>query len=55
MRIRPEDNRIIRMWKGMGLEVPDMLASQAYLQLTEKYCRYKRCLSCYVGSQVIGS
>jgi len=50
-----EDNRIIRMWKSLGREVPDVFSSQALLQLTNKYCRFKKCLSCYVGSQIIQS
>lgn len=54
-RIPAEDNRIIRMWKSLGLEVPDVFYSQALLQLTNKYCKFKTCLSCYVGSQIIQS
>ena len=34
--IPPEDNRIIRMWKSLGWEVPDGFSSQALLQLTNK-------------------
>jgi len=52
-RIPAEDNRIIRMWRSLGREVPDIFYSQALLQLTNKYCKFKRCLSCYVGSQII--
>ncbi len=54
-RMPAEDNRIIRMWKGLGLEVPDVLASQAILQLVNNYCKFKSCLSCYVGSQIINT
>ncbi len=35
-RIPAEDNRIIRMWKSLGREVPDIFSSQALLQLTKK-------------------
>ncbi len=52
-RIPAEDNRIIRMWKNIGLEVPDVFYSQALLQLTNKYCKCKRCLSCYIGNQIM--
>ena len=52
-RIPAEDNRIIRMWKGLGLDVPDGFSSQALLQLTKKYCRTRSCLSCYIGSRII--
>lgn len=54
-RIQAEDNRVIRMWRGLGFEVPDALYSQALLQLTNNYCKFRRCLSCYVGSQIIQS
>ncbi|MFC2113043.1 DUF2851 family protein [Bacteroidota bacterium] len=54
-RIPAEDNRIIRMWRGLGLEVPDVFYSQALLQLTNNYCKFRRCLSCYVGSKIIQS
>jgi hypothetical protein len=54
-RIKPEDNRITRMWKSLGREVPDVFSSQALLQLTNKYCKFKSCLSCYVGSRIIQS
>jgi hypothetical protein len=52
-QIPPEDNHTIRMWKTAGLAVPDAFYSQALLQLKEKYCKFKRCLSCYIGSQII--
>jgi hypothetical protein len=54
-RIKPEDNRIIRMWRSLGRDVPDIFSSQALLQLTNKYCKFKSCLSCYVGSHIIQS
>ncbi len=54
-RIPPEDNRIIRIWKSLGREVPDGFSSQALLQLTNKYCKSRRCLSCYARSQTTGS
>jgi hypothetical protein len=54
-RIPPENNRIIRMWKSLGMAVPDGFSSQALLQLTNNYCIFKRCLSCYAGSQIIQS
>ena len=54
-RMPPEDNRIIRIWKSLGREVPDGYSSQALLQLTNRYCKPKRCLSCYAGSRIIQS
>lgn len=54
-KIPAEDNRVIRMWKSLGVMVPDALYTQSLLQLTNNYCKFKRCLSCYVGSQIIKS
>ncbi len=36
LRIPPEDNRIIRIWKSLGMIVPDGFSSQALLQLTKR-------------------
>jgi hypothetical protein len=55
VRIPPENNRIIRMWKSLGMAVPDGFSSQALLHLTNNYCIFKRCLSCYAGSQITQS
>ncbi len=54
-RIPPEDNRIIRTWRSLGIVVPDGFTSQALLQLSNKYCIFKRSLSCYEGNQIIQS
>ncbi|MFC2115117.1 DUF2851 family protein [Bacteroidota bacterium] len=51
----PEDNHIIRVWKSLGREVPSGYTSQALLQLTNKNRKFKTCLSCYAGSQIIQS
>ena len=36
LRVPPEDNRIIRMWKNLGMIVPDGYSSQALLQLNKR-------------------
>ena len=54
-RLPFENNRLIRAWKYRGIPVADGISSQAILQLTNKYCKFKMCLSCYVGNQFIRS
>jgi hypothetical protein len=46
---------VIRTWKSLGIPVRDGFSSQAILQLTNKYCKFNRCLSCYVAKQFIRS
>lgn len=47
-----ENNRVIRLWKRLGIPVNDGFSSQAILQLTDKYCIFKKSLSCYVAAQI---
>jgi hypothetical protein len=54
-RMPAEKNHTVNMWKSLGIPVKDAFNSQALIQLTNKYCKFKRCLSCYVGSQIIQS
>ena len=54
-RLPFENNRLIRAWKCRGIPVADGISSQAILQLTNKYCKFNRCLSCYVAKQFIRS
>jgi hypothetical protein len=48
-----EDNHIIKAWKTAGLAIPDAFSSQAIIQLNDKYCKFRRCLTCYIGSRII--
>jgi hypothetical protein len=54
-RLPFENNRVVRVWKSLGFPIEDGFSSQAILQLTNKYCKFKRCLSCYVSNQIIRS
>ncbi len=36
VRVPAEDNRVIRAWKNLGIDVPDGFTSQALLQLAER-------------------
>ena len=51
--IDPEENVIVREWTGAGIETESAFFSQALLQLTDLYCRKRRCLECRIGSRLI--
>ncbi|MCC8188706.1 MAG: DUF2851 family protein [Bacteroides sp.] len=48
-----EDNRVVRSWKEVGVEVRDAAASQAILELQQTYCDRDSCLSCRFGYEFI--
>ncbi len=52
--IHPEENSIIGEWKLSGMEAESAFYTQALLQLTEEYCRKRRCLECRIGCKLIG-
>jgi hypothetical protein len=51
--VPPENNRIVRGWKELGVEFGDALHSQAFLQLKNVYCDHRRCLDCRIGEELI--
>jgi len=55
VQLPTENNWVVRAWKSLGFPVNDGFSSQAILQLTNKYCKFKRCSSCYVDNQIIKS
>lgn len=52
-QILPEDNNIIRSWTNVGVECENASDSQALIQLTNCYCKQRRCLHCAIGNQVM--
>jgi hypothetical protein len=53
--IGPETNSVIRDWKSAGIEVESAFYTQALLQLTDEYCKKRRCLECRIGCELISS
>ena len=51
--IRPETNSVTRDWKSAGIEVESAFYTQALLQLTDEYCKKRRCLECRIGCKLI--
>ncbi len=50
-----EDNRITRLWDGIGLDVRNAFDSQASIELYNEFCTPKRCLHCQIGVALIRS
>ena len=48
----PEDNRVVREWKGAGFEPVSAFETQALLELSN-YCKNKECLNCHIGTKLI--
>lgn len=53
--LKPENNRIIRMWRECGLDVRSAGDSQALIQLKNEYCDRKDCLRCRFGYEFLKS
>ena len=47
-----EKNHIISEWKALGLSIASAAESQAYIQLTIRYCKDSRCMYCDVGLSI---
>jgi hypothetical protein len=51
--IPPEKNSVITKWKSLGIHADNAFLSQALLQLKTKYCKFRRCLDCNVGTRIL--
>jgi hypothetical protein len=49
----PETNSVTRDWESAGVKVESAFYTQALLQLSDEYCRKRRCLECRIGSRII--
>lgn len=47
-----EDNSVIRPWRQYGVTPLSAFDSQALLQLSNEYCRHRRCSECPVGRRI---
>ncbi len=48
-----ENNRILRSWSTLGLDVKNAFTSQALIQLFNSYCVPRRCLECAIGASLL--
>lgn len=51
--LKAENNRIVRLWGGVGVLVRTAADSQALLQLQKEYCDKKKCLYCRFGYEYL--
>jgi hypothetical protein len=51
--IPAEENHIIRNWIKTGIHSRNAFETQGLLQLKNKYCTRRKCLSCQIGNQII--
>ncbi len=52
-QLPPEDNRIVSIWKSVGITPSDAAQSQALIQLYNNYCCQRQCLNCHFAYQVL--
>lgn len=50
--IRPENNRIIRIWEQTGIKANNAFETQALIQLKNNYCDHKKCIYCNIGVSI---
>jgi len=51
--VKPENNKITRLYATLGFPLQNAFDSQAVIQLHRNYCLKKRCLSCSIGSKIL--
>jgi hypothetical protein len=51
--IKPENNRVTRVWRNVGLEADDAFGSQALIHLKTNYCDLRKCLRCGIGINIM--
>lgn len=52
-QLPPEDNRVVRVWRSLGVRADNAAQTQALLQLHNEYCQTRRCLQCPLGFYVL--
>lgn len=48
-----EENHIISQWKDFGIQAGNARDSQGLIELYNRYCVKKKCLSCTVGNKIL--
>ncbi len=52
-KIKPEKNRIISMWKNMGIKAISSFDTQALIEQKKSYCDDTKCLKCGIGIAIL--
>jgi hypothetical protein len=48
-----EDNAVLRGWAALGVPAGNAARGQALMELRDRYCTARRCLSCGIGNQLL--
>lgn len=51
--IKPEKNKITKIWTEAGVKIPNAFFSQAVIQQTNNYCKKGKCLDCGIGEEIL--
>lgn len=52
-KMRPENNRIVRLFRELGIRPENALRTQGIVRLKKVYCDQKKCLTCALGLKII--
>jgi len=52
-QLKPENNRITRIWESLDQPIKSAFDSQAAIELHNEYCLKRRCLSCNIGVHIL--
>ena len=52
-QVRAEKNNITRQWEDYSIEHTTAFDSQAFIQLTNQYCKKKNCLKCAIANKIL--
>jgi hypothetical protein len=51
--VKPEKNKITRLWQEVGVAAKNAAHSQALIELKNNYCTHKKCLQCSIGHFIL--
>lgn len=52
-QIKPEDNKVSRIFKSLNFDLDTAYHSQGAIQLHQNYCEAKKCLNCKLGTHLM--
>lgn len=53
MKLKPEENNILRKWKSAGMQPESAFDSQGLIELYNNSCIQKKCLTCNIGTNLL--
>lgn len=51
--LKPENNRHIKEWKYVKIDPRNAFESQALIQISQEYCKKRKCLNCNIGMKIL--